>query len=62
MTAIVIHDIETHETIHRIDTTNLDRRAREKAFMGVAMQTDFDRYYIAEEGEGGTTDRGSDDA
>ena len=49
MSAIIIRDQSTNEVVHRIDTSNLSERQRERAFDGVAMKTDLDRFYLDEE-------------
>lgn len=48
MSAILILDANSGAEEHRIDTTNMSGRDREKAFLGVMRRVDLDRFIVSE--------------
>lgn len=48
MTAILILDANTGAEEHRIDTSAMSERDREKAFLGVMRRVDLDRFIVSE--------------
>lgn len=49
MSKIIIREQDSDVVIHEIDTSDLSESQRERAFRGVCMQTDLERYFVDEE-------------